>query len=812
MPRRTETMMEGWQFALTVGAENEMPNPEAFADITLPHDWAVSRPFSQTMPQAEAQGYRDRYGIGWYKRNWRLEQKKEGHRYYLEFGGIFEDSIVWINGKTAGGRRYGYSTFSLDVTSLVHAGDNEVLVKVDNTKHPVDRWYSGAGIYRTVKWTEVEETHLNAWDVAVQTALNEDMSQAQVTVTTGIHMPVRAYLSFESTADGGVGIAENGQVLEETGTDQITFQVDQPFLWSAECPRRYRLTLRLLDGERVADEISFLIGIRTVTFDADHGMRVNGKPVKLKGVCLHQEVGCRGTAAKKEIWRKRLEDLKEMGCNAIRAAHHTHSEEFMDLCDEMGFYVYEECFDKWKGGLYGRYFDTEWKTDVEAMVKRDRNRPSVVIWGVGNEVENQAQDSMLSILKMLTDYVRTLDGTRPVTYAMNPHFKRESQVDLSKIEDIQKFVDEIDDTEIYDVDEKVERIARIAEYVDIISGNYLEALYPAIHARIPEKPILGTEIYQYFQGHAIQMRNFTDENPSLVPFYNDYVIGGMIWTGFDYLGESMGYPAKGWSGALIRTNRERRPSYYIMQSYWSEAPMVHLSVLDYSQADEGVKEMWDMPPYADHWQFSQFHKAVIPYMIASNCEEVALYLNGDRMYVPRPATCPNRVITGYLPWQPGTVTAVGYRDGREVCRHTLVTSGPAVKLEFEDPRDMAVRQCRAEILEDPGARKEARMDAPAEKGYEILLTVRAKDETGICCYRESGRVRFWVEGPAEIIGVDSGDITSSESLQESFIHMYHGCASVQIRLHGTPGRVAVHACGSGLFRADQVICVGKGEL
>ncbi len=237
---------------------------------------------------------------------------------------------------------------------------------------------------------------------------------------------------------------------------------------------------------------------------------------------------------------------------------------------------------------------------------------------------------MLKILQMLKRYALSLDDTRPVSYAMNPHFKRESDVNLSAIKDIQQFVDEISDTEIYDNRERVERISGIAELVDIISCNYQEQWYSLIHEAVPDKLILGTELYQYFMGNGEQMQNFTEKNPSLIPFEKPYCIGGMIWTGYDYPGESMGYPAKGWGGALIRTNNECRSGFYLIQSYWREEPMVHFSVMDYSLADEGIKEHWDMPAYADHWQFSRFHKCLIPYSIVSNCEEVALYLNGKR--------------------------------------------------------------------------------------------------------------------------------------------------------------------------------------
>lgn len=813
MARLEQEIMDGWEFTL------KEPLQENFRPVDLPHDWAVNAPFSKTMDQGPSQGYRDRWGIGWYRKSLDLPVKKEGYLYFLDFGGIYENSTVWVNGKEAGGHKYGYSSFRLDVTSFVKEGENEILIRVDNTQSPVDRWYSGCGIYRMVKWLEMPVRHLEDWDIVVHTAVRDgaglvkvetgllrEMGELRLKETAGQRKPEEQTATSQQKPERQVTASQResveqmasqqetvkavlrygSQVYEASGDGgSLEIMVPNARLWSAEEPNLYTLTVQLLDGDNVLDEVTQRIGIREFTFDSAKGMLVNGNPVKLKGVCLHQEAGCRGIAVKKEIWRQRLIQLKEMGCNAIRAAHHTHSMEFLDLCDEMGFYVYEECFDKWTGGLYGRYFATEWKKDVEAMVKRDRNRACICIWGVGNEVENQAQDSMLEILSMLRSYVLTLDDTRPVSYAMNPHFKRESNIDVSKIVDIQKFVDEADDTEIYDAVERVGRIKRIAQIVDIISCNYQEQWYDMIHEAAPDKLILGTEVYQYFKGHRDQMQNFTDENPNLTALEKDYCIGSMIWTGYDYLGESMGWPAKGWSGAMIRTNLERRPSFYILQSYWSDKPMVHFAVMDYSLSDEGVKEHWDIPIYVDHWHFPQFHKTLIPYMIASNCDEVALYLNGKRFHVPAPAQCPNRVITGFLPWQPGVVKAVGYKNGEEVCTHEIRTPGPAVQLSFDQET----------------------VHVPAKAGYELLLSVHAKDEEGNPYFRESAKVRFCVEGPAEIVGVDAGDLMSNEPYGDDSIHMYHGCASVVIRLDGTPGRVAVSAYADGMRSARVVVCV-----
>jgi beta-galactosidase len=820
-------IMDGWEFyldktGLAVKALEQLPKKD-FQPVHLPHDWAMEQGFDLKMEEGMSAGFRNRYGIGWYKRTLSLPEKRPDSLYFLRFGGIYENSTVWVNGECAGGRKYGYSSFELDITAFLTEGDNEIIVKADNTERPSDRWYSGAGIYRTVTFVRVNRNHLDPRQVVVKTALvsrEEARVTARVTVDAGLGengkvtaqlAPVGAAGAGEEqptdvsgmqscNAGGGQPLAVNAgaplplYAQAGDGSGKLEFLVEDARLWSGEEPNRYELTLSLWEEDDKVDELSLLIGIREVSVSPDTGLFVNGQPVKLKGVCLHQDVGSLGIAATKELWRERLNALRELGCNAIRAAHHTYAEEFLDLCDEMGFYVYEECFDKWHGGLYGRYFDTEWQADVDAMVKRDRNRPSILFWGVGNEVENQAQEGMLNTLSLLSDYVRGLDDTRPVSYAMNPHFKRETKVDLSKVTDIQAFVDEAGDTDITDNRERVEQIAKIARYVDIISCNYQEQWYDMIHERIPDKAILGTEIYQYFCGAPDQLQNFTEENPSLIAQRLPYVIGGFIWTGIDYLGESMGEPAKGWSGSLIRTNGSRRPSFYQLQSYWSREPMVHFSVMDYSLSDEGGKEHWDIPMLADHWDFPQFCRTVIPYRIVSNCEEVELYLNEKRIYVKPPAEYENRVITGFLPWKPGKVCVIGKQNGREVCRQETVTSGTAVRLAFQP---------------DAWCEKKKSDRLPAERGYHVLLTAEAQDAAGHFCFRENGRVRFFVEGPAEIVRVDNGDMMGSEDCMGTSIHLYRGRASVMLRLTGEEGRIRVSACADGMRPGEKTLACGR---
>lgn len=760
MARRIIPLNDGWTFSL---------DGQSFAPVSIPHDWCIGRPADREAPLGMSQGYYRRGDIGWYRCSLTVE-KPEDHRCFLDFGGVFEQAVIWLNGREVGRHSYGPSPFRLKVTDAVRPGENELLVQVDCTAEPADRWYSGCGIYRPVKLIITENAHLEERSVVVTTQASAD--SAAVTIRTGTDRPVRATLT-----------GPDGAAFTAQGSSCICITVPKPQLWSAETPHLYTLTLSLLDGGRVADEISLRIGLRDVRFVPGEGLFVNGEHVYLRGVCLHQDMGCRGIAAKKEMWRERLVQLKRMGCNSIRASHHVHAPEFMDLCDEMGFYVYEECFDKWHSGAYARYFADNWQSDVDAMLLRDRNRPSVIIWGIGNEVENQAHDSMIATLKMLVDYAHAADPTRPVTYAINPHFKRPANIDLSQVKDIQAFVDEVDDREIEDLTEKLACIRRICEQVDIISCNYQEQWYPQIHAMMPDKLILGTEIYQYFVGDPGHYQNYTENPPPLLAESEKWLLGGFIWSGFDYLGESMGWPSRGWTGAVIRTNGNPRASYHMLRSFWTKEPMIHLAILDYTMGDEFVKEHWGFPPYEAHWDFPMFHKQLLPYMIATNCERVEIEVPGRSFAAPQKGA--NGLITGFLPYFPGFVTAKGYIGGKLVCEHTLVTPGPAARLAFD-----------------------AHADLPAGKGCEVMLTVRVQDEKGNPVLRDSRPVAFSVEGPAEVVATDNGDLMETTPYPSPVLPLWHGQASVVIRLTGAPGQVCIRCAAEGLAGACLTLRVG----
>ena len=773
-------LFDGWEFALHPGfgsAGWDGADGLAYHPVTLPHDWAVSRPGGRDVRQGQPQGFFDRWGTGFYRRTLAIDPEP-GAVYRLRFDGVMEHSQVRLDGRALGGWDYGYTPFAVELPADLAGGEHQLAVRVDNTSFPADRWYSGAGVYRMVWLEAVPADHLEREEMTLETALLPD----GVRVTIGVAHPGRKRVTLRG----------DGRVWQrETEGERAVFEDAALRLWSAEHPFLYELTVELLDGERTLDSLTFPVGLRTVAADPERGVLINGVPTKLRGVCVHQDGGCLGTAVNGEFWRERLETLKGFGCNALRLAHHLYMPEMLDLADELGFYVYEEAFDKWTAGSYGRRYDHAWKDDLEAMVLRDRTRPSIILWGVGNEVENQAHGGMLELLANHVAAVKALDRTRPVSVAMNPHFAWEERHDLKDVEDIQVVVDEMKTGEILDIDAKVGQIAKIAALVDVLCCNYMEQWYDQIHAAIPDKPVLGTEIYQYFRGRGEKFQAFWESCPWLDAERRDWCAGGFVWSGFDYLGESAVWPYKGWSGAPFAADMEPRPMAFAFRSWWSDEPVVHFAALDMAYADRGVKEHWEAPAFFHHWDFPQYSAAMIPYMVATNCEEVEIRL-GDKTCRSGPVRdYPNRIVRGWLPWTPGRITVVGLRDGREVCRDELVTPGAPSALVFDSPR-------RAITLRRDGAGR--------PMPFQLLCKVRALDGEGNPVFHTDEQVAFTVEGAGTILGTDNGDLGRPEGMDARTIHLFQGRTSAALRLTA-PGTVTLTAAAPGLKPARMDIVV-----
>lgn len=723
-----------WKFLLgdPKNAFREKFPDRTWKHVDLPHDWVIGQPFKRGKEQGytaqNMQGFFAWEGIAWYRKNFFLPDPG-GNEVYLYFGGAYRNSTVYVNGKEAGGRAYGYASFELNITGLVKPGENCAALRLDNGSETPDRWYSGSGLYRNVYLRIVPAVHVKTWGLCIKTKIIRTpvhgsaalVTAALTLVNHGGAAKGRVYMQIRDWDNQPV--VETSKPFNAAGAGEYTVQqrlvIQKPALWSAEEPNLYRAQVRLEDneGNDIGKPVELPFGIRDIEIAAHRGMRVNGKPVKLKGVCLHHDCGITGAAFYEAAWRRRLLALKSIGCNALRTSHNPPAEEFLDLCDELGFYVIDECFDKWKSGSYGVHFDRDWRRDLEDFLLRDRNHPSVFMWSVGNEVENQGSEEMLKILKTLAAFVRTLDD-RPVTCALEPHVHPRSLVGApaSRLVEITK---------------------KLAEDIDVLGLNYHEALYQDYSAAI-DKPIVGTECYEYYSGTASNYEDVTAKNPWSFVLENANVIGQFIWAGIDYLGESS-WPAKGWAGAILDICGFLKPNAFYRKTLWSEEPVVYLAFYDSSRKPDYARGRWSFPGLSSHLNLEHFSRKTVRAAVFTNCDEAELWINGKKMGRRKPGDFENGIIEWTFEYAPGEVKTIGYRNGKEVCSRILKTAGA--------PRRILLKPDKKVLA--------------AGGGDIVHIELTIADEEGIPCPTEEALAEFSLTGDGTILGSCSPDISGA---------------------------------------------------
>lgn len=434
---RIETALDTqWRFHLgdTDAALSTDFDDSDWEDVRLPHDWAITCPTDPDMEQGRPQGYQRRGHVGWYRRRLRV-QPADGKRYRLRLDGAYRHAEVWIKGHSLGLRPSGYATRIHDITEFLNSDGEQLLaVRCDNTGNDADRWYCGAGLYRRVWLTETGDVAAAPWGVSLTTPeVSEEKALVNIALTvqnTG-SAAVSAEVSgqiLDAKGDERVRLSAAGVNVPANGKEVVTLQatVKNPELWSPDSPALYRARINIAADGTHTDGIDQVFGIRSISFDVENGFTCNGQSRKMKGVCLHHDLGCLGTAFFRAGWERRLRLLKDLGCNAIRSSHNIPSPELLDLCDRLGFFVIDEAFDKWWGGCSGDTFGDWWQRDIESMVLRDRNHPCVVVWSTGNEVEEQGSERMLKTSRMLADSIKKLDDTRPTLVALRPDSRQES--------------------------------------------------------------------------------------------------------------------------------------------------------------------------------------------------------------------------------------------------------------------------------------------------------------------------------------------------------------------------------------------------
>jgi beta-galactosidase len=790
--RLRENFDRGWRFHKGdfPGAEVPRLSDADWRILDLPHDWSIEGPFDEKEPSSFCGAYLPT-GIGWYRKRFHLPNSYKNKKLTIEFDGIYELSAVWINGHFLGQRPYGYVPFFYDLTPHVALGDENVIaVKVDNSRQTNCRWYSGSGIYRHTWLLSTNKVHVAHWGTFVSSS-RVSKQAAALRISTRIsnesESPAGCTL-VTSIIDGNGNVVDSAEASQDIATGQEyeflqEIKVNLPHLWSVNDPYLYRAHSTVRTGGRTSDEYDTPVGIREAVFDADSGFLLNGERVKLNGVCLHHDGGSVGAAVPERIWERRLEILKEMGCNAIRTSHNPFAAEFLDLCDRMGFLVMNEAFDEWKvpkGQIgpngYAKYFDEWYERDVQNLVRRDRNHPCVVLWSAGNEIGDQGSPQGAETLQQLLKVFNTEDPTRMVTAGCD-HIHSEPASEAARPEFLAlldvvgyNYVDRWRDRK-----EKYYSIDRHAFPRRRFVGTESEAMggvrgeYPELFAA--SAPVAG--FFQFLRGRNVDVEQLW----KFVSTY-DYVAGDFMWTGIDHLGEAR-WPMKSSSSGVIDTCGFKKDGYYFYQSQWTDKPVLHLF---------------------PHWNWKGKEGQIIPVTCFTNCDTVELFLNGRSLGVKgyefprlgmevRWGNLPDRAkvlrttADLHLSWdvlyEPGALKAVGTKDGKIFATDEVYTTG--------EPASIGLSSDRASIGTDPSD--------------VAHVTVHILDQNGRVVPIADNEIAFEIEGAGSLLATDNGNPASLEDYKSNRRRAFNGLCLAIVKSNGKTGEIQVSAVSPGLQAA-----------
>lgn len=806
MGRLLKTINRNWRFHRGDCPEawfrgyDEGATAGTWQDVTLPHDWAVTEPFS---PEHSSGGGYLAGGVGWYRGRFTLPDECAGKKVWVVFDGVYQNAQVWVNSYYLGKWPYGYTTFTHDISHAARFGgeDNLVSVRVEHAHTADSRWFTGSGIYRKVSVLVKEPVYLEQYGVFFTTP---EVSEAAATVR------VQSVLVNETGADVSATVrntlrAADGRtvaVLEDTcairagssvSVDQ-TGVVTAPRLWSTTDPHLYTLRTELIVDGAVMDSEESRVGIRSIRFDADEGFFLNGDSIKLKGVCVHHDAGCLGAAVHPKVWRRRLETLKAAGCNAIRMSHNPHMPELYDLCDEMGMLVDDEAFDEWEGPknkwwqghnvyppkLYGYFEDfPAWhEKDLSLLVRRDRNHPSVILWSIGNEIDYPNDPYGHPSFESMTG---NNDANKPAAerrYSPDkPNAERLVPLAL-KLKGIVKRWDTTRPVTAAVAYPELSNITGYCDTLDVVGYNYKEQWYAEDHAKYPNRVLLGSENGGHWAGW-LAVRD------------NPFIAGQFLWTGIDYLGEARGWPIHGSSAGLITTAGFPKASYWFRRSLWLDEPVAHLATARHEEEDSPL--LRSLPPnwrrYArrslegQSWNYTPGD--LVDVTVYTDCPEAEMLLNGVSQGAYRLADFPEEgCITAQIAYEPGTLEAVATAaDGTRVTSR-LETTGPAAALE-------------ACVCGDPGLRAD---------GEDIAqIEVSVVDAEGRRVPGAADMVGVIVEGAATLLGIDNGDLADNTRYSESERRAYQGRLIVYVRSNGEAGPVTVYCHARGALKPARVV-------
>ena len=821
-PRTRESFNENWKFVKYFNASDEAStfdkepaglespsfNDNSWRTLDLPHDWAIEGPFSDTLENNT--GLLPWKGIGWYRKHFTVNEPDKDTRFYIDFDGAMAYSQVWLNGKFVGGWPYGYTSFRLDLTPyIINGKENVIAVRLD-TKKWDSRWYPGAGIYRNVWLVKTSPVHISyngvfctTPEIKKETGTVSISAEVESHVDGPILVKVKAevYKLDDKLEISGSPVAEFTSPYAMTSAmDDHIFRVDlkvkEPVLWDLENPEMYKAVVSVIMGSDVVDRYETNFGFRTLLFTARDGFYLNGKKVEVKGVCNHHDLGALGAAINTRALERQLEILKEMGCNAIRTSHNPPAPELLDLCDKMGFLVEDEAFDVWKTpkkrGDYNKLFYSWHVEDLKAMVRRDRNHPSVFIWSTGNEVNDQNNPALSESLKAI---IKSEDITRPVTSGCN--------WDESGTNGFQKTLD------VFGINYRLYRYDAFfalkdnnnlpfhsSESASTISSRG-EYFFPVVEGdlnnNLPGKGIFQISSYDLaYPGWATtpdQQWEMQDKYPG--------VFGEFVWTGFDYIGEPTPYggdltglrpgtraydrakelldrqnvtevPSRSSYFGILDLAGFRKDRFWLYQSKWRpELPMAHI-----------------LP----HWNWPERKGLVTPVHVYTSGDEAELFLNGKSLGKKKKGQYEYRLRWDDVVYQPGELKVIAYKNGQKWAEDVVKTTGKAYQL--------AMSADRSEIISD---------------GKDLVfITVKIDDKNNLMVPRTGNQINFSITGPGKIIATDNGDAASHESFQSKTKKAFNGmCLVIVAAEKGATGSFTVVAESKGLQRNAVTINIKK---
>ena len=743
-----------WQFALN--------DSTRWSPVSLPHDWSILQSFDRNAPSGGDGGYLPT-GKGWYRKQLTLGKEYEGQMLRLYFEGVYMNSEVYVNGHRAGGHPYGYISFFVDITPYFVIGKNEIEVRVDNSQQKNCRWYSGSGIYRHVWLLTTPKTHLDEWGLYVRATQqgNEWQLKIDAPYTQTDAKPQLRHTLYD--ADGQVVATTTGGQISQTMT------VKNPKLWSPEKPNLYRLKTELILNAATIDELTTTTGFRTVEYDSEKGMRLNGQPYSLNGACLHHDNGILGAAAFDRAEQRKAELLKQAGFNAVRTSHNPPSEAFLKACDEVGLLVIDEAFDGWREKKndhdYSTLIDEWWQKDLGAMVQRDRNHPSIFCWSIGNEVIERKKIEVVKTAHNMANLCRTLDEhRRPVTSALAAWDK---------------------DWDIYDP---------LAAEHDIVGYNYMIFKSEEDHKRIPNRVMMQTESFP-----RDAWRNFQKVQNE------PYVIGDFVWTGIDYIGESgIGrwyydgdIPGEHWErpvypwhaaycGDVDLTGLRKPISHYRSMLWNANGEQLYMAVREPDGYHGKIKETsWSTWPTFECWNWPGHEGKSIDVEVYSRYPRVCLYLNDQLVGEKKLAANDGMKATFTLPYQPGVLRAEGYADNQtdKSATVSLTTADEAKTIRLQADRTTL-----------------------AADGQDLsFITVELVDANGRLNPIAAQQLAVTVKGAATLAAFGNADIKDEDRYCDATHRTWKGRALLVVKSTRKAGSAKVSVTGQGLRPATITI-------